>query len=154
MDACYRIMSESIYLFLNKENSQTHIDAVHSRLCLACPRFYQVTGSFLHLKPKYGNMTRIITWLKFRAHIHKHCTVIHMQIWKNLDARHKHIAWKALWETQSHMLTTHLYHNITILHSVCAHLPQSCCTNVSLYEWLLWLYEHEMTQVCVKRNQN
>lgn len=62
----------NIYFFLNKKNPQTYIGTLYSHLCLACPSFYQVTGSFLRLKPKYGNMMRIITWLKSRTHTHEH----------------------------------------------------------------------------------
>lgn len=73
--SCCYSTSENMNLLLNKENTLVYLDAVHSRLCWACPSFYQVTGSFLHLKPKYGNMTRIITWLKFRTHTDKHSSI-------------------------------------------------------------------------------
>lgn len=120
------ILSENIYLFLNKESSHTYIDAAYSRLCLACPSFYQVTGSFPRLKAKYGNMTRIITWLKFRAHtltnnyththtlsesqLHSHthadiCRYENIQTQDTNIARHK---------TSSQKHLQHIY--ITLLH--------------------------------------
>ena len=138
------VISHPKHLCPNKDNSLTYRRS--ARVCVQpVPLFTRSLG--LRLKPKYGNMTRIITWPQFRTpHSHTHAD---MDVFRCEAQTHYVNLSLGNTSTQAHYTIISRYHTSPCM-LVCLTIV---CTNVA---WM-WFFMNGFTNmkyldgVCVKK---